>query len=64
MKMSYDKVTDTLQLVFADRPMHESDEVKPGVIVDFDEQGVIVGLEILDASRSVQNPGAIELIAA
>lgn len=64
MKVSYDKSTDTLQVVFADRPVHESDEVKPGVIVDFDAQGGIVGLEILDASRSVQNPDAVELTAA
>lgn len=64
MKVSYDKTTDTLQMIFADRPVHESDEVRAGVVVDFDAQGHVVGLEILDASRSVTSPATVELIAA
>lgn len=64
MKVNYDRASDTLRLIFADRPVKESDEVKPGVIVDFDAQGAVVGMEILDASRSVQNPQAVELTAA
>lgn len=38
----------------------ESDEIKPGVIVDYDAAGNVVGLEILDASKRVENPAAME----
>ncbi|MDZ7699232.1 MAG: DUF2283 domain-containing protein [Deltaproteobacteria bacterium] len=36
------------------------DEEKPGIILDFDKIGNIVGMEILDASRRMENPGAVE----
>ncbi len=40
--------------------MAESDEDKPGVILDYDEHGDLVGLEILDASRRVTEARKIE----
>ncbi len=40
--------------------VEESDEDKPGVIIDYDKAGNIVGLEILNASRRVENPRAVE----
>jgi uncharacterized protein YuzE len=39
--------------------VEESDEAKPGVILDYDIEGNIVGLEILNASKRVDNPKAI-----
>jgi uncharacterized protein YuzE len=35
--------------------------VKPGVILDYDAAGNVVGIEILDASRRMENPAAVEL---
>jgi uncharacterized protein YuzE len=60
MKVIYDQETDTLTVIFTDSPVVESDEDKPGVILDYDEKGNLVSLEILDASRRVSIPSKIE----
>lgn len=54
MKAIYDPRTDTLPLILKDgAKVAESDEEKPGVILDYDEAGDLVSMEILDASRRV-----------
>ena len=60
MKAVYDPQTDTLTVIFNDSPVDESDEEKPGVILDYDRDGNVVGLEILDASKRVKNPRSFE----
>jgi uncharacterized protein YuzE len=65
MKVKYDSHTDTLRVVFQDaHPVAESDEDKPGVILDYDVDGNLLGLEILDASRRVAEATKIEFQAA
>ena len=61
MKVTYDRETDILQLVFSSAPVEESDEDKPGVIIDYDRNGNIVGMEILDASKRIEDPQAVSL---
>ena len=49
MRLSYDKETDTLTITLSDKKIKESDESRPGVILDYDTKGEIVSIEILDA---------------
>ena len=65
MKITYDQQTDTLNVVFRDdAAITESDEDKPGVILDYDAQGNLVSLEILDASKRVTETRKIEFETA
>jgi uncharacterized protein YuzE len=56
MRVVYDAQTDTLSIILNDRPIIESDEEKPGVILDYDADGNLVSMEILDASARVSQP--------
>ncbi len=54
MKVNYDPRTDTLTFILKeDVTVAESDEDKPGVVLDYDGEGNLVSMEILDASRRV-----------
>ena len=60
MKVTYDPEVDVLRILFRDAPIDESDEAKPGIILDYDKDGNIVGLEVLNASKRVENPRGVE----
>ncbi len=47
MRMSYDSETDILRILLNDSPVAESEEVSPGVIVDYDQDRNVMGFELL-----------------
>ena len=51
MKLDYHPDTDSLYTDLADRSAADSREVQPGVVMDFDEAGGLVGIDIDHASR-------------
>jgi uncharacterized protein YuzE len=61
VKVTYDAHTDTLSIVLKEGvPVSESDEDKPGIILDYDETGSLLSLEVLDASSRVTEARKIE----
>lgn len=64
MKATYDAKTDTLSLELKPGAVAESDEDKPGVILDYDAEGNLVGIEVLDASRRVADARTMEFQVA
>ena len=60
MMATYDSARDILTIILASTPVEESDEINHGVIFDYDKEGNIVSLEILDASQRVENPNSME----
>ncbi len=59
MRVIFDPETDTLSLIFREDKIAESDEVREGVIIDYNKDGKIVSMEVLDASEQISEPQGI-----
>jgi uncharacterized protein YuzE len=57
MTLRYDPEADAVYIKLADGAYDESEEVSPGVFLDFTLDGQVMGIEILDASKTLA-PGA------
>ena len=65
MKVVYDAKTDTLSVILREgAAIVESDEDKPGVVLDYDADGNLVSLEILDASKRVTDASQVDFRVA
>ena len=64
MKVIYDKETDTLSIILCPGKVAESDEPRPGLILDYDKAGGLLSLELLDASERVKAPQSVEFALA
>ena len=53
MKFNYYPETDSLYIELSDKPSADSQEVKPGIILDLDEEGNLVGLDMDQASKKI-----------
>ena len=71
MKVNYFPDTDSLYIDLSERPSAESREISDGVVLDYDQDGNLVGIDIDNASGKVQLdqltvsklPGTIEQLA-
>ena len=59
MNIKFDKDMDIVYLRFSDADIVESDEEKPGIIIDYDKNGNVVGIELLEASKKMSKPGSL-----
>ncbi len=72
MKLNYHPDTDSLYIDLSERPSVESREISDGVVLDYDSDGRLVGIDIDNASQKVEMkkfilsrlPGDIETAAA
>lgn len=64
MKIEYDPKADAMYIRLIAGTVVESDELRPGVVFDFDANGRVLGIEMLDVSKRTDNPRelAMELI--
>jgi uncharacterized protein YuzE len=64
MKVIYDKQTDTLSIILRKGSVSESEEPRPGLILDYDKAGHLISIELLDASEQVRAPETVEFALA
>jgi len=72
MKLNYHADTDSLYIEFSERPSVDSREISEGVVVDYDAEGRVVGIDIDNAGNKIdlghvllsKLPGAVETDAA
>lgn len=64
MQVRFDPVNDVAYLALVDSRVEESEEVPPGVVLDFDVDGRIVGIEVLGAEALLPAALLVPPIAA
>jgi uncharacterized protein YuzE len=64
VRVTYGPTVDVLRIVLSSAPVEESDEESPGVVLDYDAEGNVVGIEVLAASTRVDDPRSVEYAEA
>ena len=59
MNVTYDHDADALYITLRNAKVATSSDVSEGVVLDFDETGALVGIEVLHASQRMDDPQAI-----
>ena len=59
MKVLYDPDKDILQITFTETTVEQTAQIAPGLVLDYDEDANVIGLEIRKASTKVDNPYAM-----
>ena len=60
MRVKYNKENDILLILLSDKKVYESDQEKKDMIIDYDAEGKIIGIEILNASKNILSPTKME----
>ncbi len=63
MKIEYRETANALYVQFREAPVTKSKEIEEGIILDFDQQGNIIGIEILDASKKMRPEDLVNFLA-
>lgn len=63
MRTEYDPEANAIYVRFSDEQIDHTDEVRPGIIVDYDARGHVVGIEMLDA-KTLLSEAALKSLAA
>ncbi len=51
MKIEYSKEADAIYIYFKEDFVEKSREIEDGIVIDFDKNGQMIGIEVLDASK-------------
>ena len=64
MKIQYDQQADAMYIRLRVGTVLESEEIRPGIVFDYDVEGKVLGIEMLDVSERTDNPRelAMELV--
>lgn len=60
MKVKYDQENEVLNIRLSNKPIEESDSEKAGIILDYESDKNIVGIEVLNASEKMEQPMKVE----
>jgi len=63
MRIEYDPEVDALYVRLTESKIIESEQVQPGIILDFDEAGKVVSVEVLSVSKRAKNPEPMKIAA-
>ena len=62
MKVIYDPDKDILQITFIEMTVEETAQIAPGLVLDYDVDGNVLGLELRKASTKMNNPYTISYV--
>lgn len=63
MRIEYDPEVDALYVRLTENKIVESEQIQPGIILDFDDAGKVAGIEVLNASKRTKNPAPMKIAA-
>lgn len=62
MKVVYDPDKDILQIAFIETIVEETAQIAPGLVLDYDVDGNVIGLELKKASEKMDNPYTVSYL--